>query len=99
VDSDCYIVICRFKHWDVNNEQLHEEWYSEKLQDPHLLSWMFKEFNALVPSTKLFLNDFMVYANGLMTQVGIQTEIDAKFIGIMHRLVAVLQTADAKAAE
>ncbi|ELU03049.1 hypothetical protein CAPTEDRAFT_54676, partial [Capitella teleta] len=52
----------RFAHYDVNNEQLHGQWYSGKLNDTDLLTWMFKEFHSLVPSAKLFVNDFSVFA-------------------------------------
>ncbi|ELT91934.1 hypothetical protein CAPTEDRAFT_216462 [Capitella teleta] len=52
----------RFAHYDVNNEQLHGQWYSGKLNDTDLLTWMFKEFHSLVPSAKLFVNDFAVFA-------------------------------------
>lgn len=59
----------RFSHWDVNNEQLHEAWYAEKLSQPNILSWMFDEFHKMVPSAQLFVNDFFVFATGLFTQV------------------------------
>jgi endo-1,4-beta-xylanase len=56
-------------HWDVNNEQLHQTWYDEKLGDRNLLSWVFKEFHKKDPKAKLFTNDFMVFYDGLMTMV------------------------------
>lgn len=49
----------RFKHWDVNNEMLHGNYYESTL-GPDASASMFKTAKALDPPAKLFVNDFNV---------------------------------------
>nr|KAG5708687.1 hypothetical protein BaRGS_034904 [Batillaria attramentaria] len=51
-------------HWDVNNENLHGQWYQETLHDPNYDIELFREAHKFAPHAKLFLNDFNVVAFG-----------------------------------
>ena len=64
-----YTICIRFSHWDVDNEQLHEAWYAEKLGQPDFLSRAFKFFHEMQPDVTLFTNDFNVFVTGMFTQV------------------------------
>jgi endo-1,4-beta-xylanase len=48
-----------FKHWDVNNEMLHGDYFSSQL-GAGVDSWMFKTAHDLDPGAKLFVNDYDV---------------------------------------
>ena len=60
--------VCRFQHWDVNNEMLHGWFYSDRLK-PGIRNWMFKAAHNADPNAKLFVNDFDVLATPTYTQV------------------------------
>ena len=51
----CYL---RLEHWDVNNENLHGDWYEQQTGNANVTMEMFNDVNALDPHTRLFLNDF-----------------------------------------
>lgn len=48
------------EHWDVNNENLHGDWYEKATGDPNITMKMFHDVHAVDPSAKLFLNEFGV---------------------------------------
>ncbi|XP_060607339.1 anti-sigma-I factor RsgI6-like [Ruditapes philippinarum] len=48
------------KHWDVNNENIHGDWYEQTTGDPNITMKMFHDAHAVDPNVKLFLNDFGV---------------------------------------
>jgi GH35 family endo-1,4-beta-xylanase len=50
----------RVKHWDVNNENIHGDWYEQTTGDPNITMKMFHDAHAVDPNVKLFLNDFGV---------------------------------------
>ncbi|XP_050395072.1 uncharacterized protein LOC126812937 isoform X1 [Patella vulgata] len=50
----------KVEHWDVNNENIHGNYYEEKTGYVNLTMWMFRETHKLDPKVKLFLNDFAV---------------------------------------
>ncbi|ESP02512.1 hypothetical protein LOTGIDRAFT_138310, partial [Lottia gigantea] len=56
-----------FQHWDVENENLHLHFYEEKLHDPDITEWMFREVKKLDSVTKLYLNDYGIVANKIST--------------------------------
>ncbi|XP_050414559.1 uncharacterized protein LOC126828654 isoform X1 [Patella vulgata] len=70
----------KFQHWDVENENLHLHFYEEKLQDPHITEWMFREVHKHDPHTQCFLNEYDVVAGGMTTQAykdqGLQFKAD-----------------------
>ncbi|KAL4219384.1 hypothetical protein ACF0H5_021964 [Mactra antiquata] len=53
------------EHWDVNNENLHGDWFEEKLHDPNITMKMFTDTHGVDPDVKLFLNDFGVMEHGM----------------------------------
>ena len=59
----------RFQHWDVNNEMLHGSYFSERLKPKNIRDWMFNKSKEMDPQAQLFLNDFDVIENGLLTKV------------------------------
>lgn len=48
------------KHWDVNNENIHGDWFEKATGNPNITMKMFHDINAIDPDVKLFLNDFGV---------------------------------------
>ena len=61
----------RLEHRDVNNENLHGQWYQDRLQDPEYNLELFRIAHHHDPSVKLFLNDYNVVASGYSTNVSI----------------------------
>ena len=53
------------EHWDVNNENLHGDWYEQALNDPDVTPQMFEDVNAIDSDVKLFLNEFGVLENNM----------------------------------
>ncbi|KAK6194979.1 hypothetical protein SNE40_000501 [Patella caerulea] len=54
----------KFQHWDVENENLHLHFYEDKLRDPHITEWMFREIHRLDPGTQRYLNDYSIVSGG-----------------------------------
>ncbi|KAK7099607.1 uncharacterized protein [Littorina saxatilis] len=55
------------EHWDVNNENLHGQWYQTRLDEPDYNLQLFRIANHQDPSVKLFLNDYSVVSQGWST--------------------------------
>ena len=53
-----YIYLFRLRHWDVNNENLHGDFYETKLQNANITMDMFRKVHSIDPDVELFLNDF-----------------------------------------
>ena len=62
-------------HWDVNNEQLHGDFYEQKTRDVNLTSQMFHEVRARDSDVTLFLNDYNIVNMGSYTQVRSKPEM------------------------
>lgn len=60
---------CRLPHWDVNNENVHGDFYAQKLHDPDITVWMFNEAHNADPNSLLFLNDYNVVSQNEATVV------------------------------
>ncbi|ELT99830.1 hypothetical protein CAPTEDRAFT_180458 [Capitella teleta] len=58
----------KLPHWDVNNEQLHGDFFEKKTGDPDYLTKAFQMAHLFDPSVKLFTNDFNVVAGSGLTQ-------------------------------
>nr|KAG5692762.1 hypothetical protein BaRGS_009378 [Batillaria attramentaria] len=56
------------EHWDVNNENLHGQWYQDRLHDPDYNLELFRIAHHADPNVKLFLNDYSVVASGSFTE-------------------------------
>ena len=56
-------------HWDVNNEQLHGQFFETSSGNPWILSYMFLETRARDSDVTLFLNDYNIVSSGVKTQV------------------------------
>ena len=52
----------RLEHWDVNNENLHGDFYERQTGDANTTMQMFHDVHALDPAVKLCLNDFGIIA-------------------------------------
>uniref|UniRef100_A0A194AL08 Putative endo-1,4-beta-xylanase A-like protein isoform X2 n=1 Tax=Pinctada fucata TaxID=50426 RepID=A0A194AL08_PINFU len=50
----------KLQHWDVNNENLHGDFYERHTGNPDITNDMFSWIHTLEPGVKLFLNDFNV---------------------------------------
>lgn len=55
------------EHWDVNNENLHDQWYENRLMDRDYDLELFRVMHQIDPYPKLFLNDYGVVATGATT--------------------------------
>lgn len=63
-------------HWDVNNENLHGDYFERRLHNPNITSSMFKWIHQLEPGVKLFLNDYnIVNSNTYTTAYKMQAKI------------------------
>ena len=67
-----FIIFFRLEHWDVNNENLHGQWFQNRLNDPGYNVELFREAHQVDPNIKLFLNDYNVVANWASTGVSYQ---------------------------
>ncbi|XP_064603715.1 uncharacterized protein LOC135469112 [Liolophura sinensis] len=56
------------KHWDVNNELLHGNWYETKLNDTEYTKDVFRMIHHWDPNVKLFLNDYNTVGSGGATE-------------------------------
>ncbi|XP_062583009.1 anti-sigma-I factor RsgI6-like [Saccostrea cucullata] len=50
----------KLEHWDVNNENLHGDWFERHTRDPDITEKMFQWIHQHEPNVKLFLNDYEV---------------------------------------
>ena len=55
-----FIFFYRLEHWDVNNENLHGDYYEQRTGDPNITMEMFRDIHAVDQDVKLFLNDFAI---------------------------------------
>lgn len=60
---------CSLEHWDVNNENLHGQFFQNRLNDTDYNLELFRIARAADPKPKLFLNDYNVVATGYSTDV------------------------------
>lgn len=51
------------EHWDVNNENLHGDWYEKATGNANITAKMFHDVHAVDPKVKLFLNDYGIMEN------------------------------------
>eukprot|EP00105_Crassostrea_gigas_P010616 XP_011425963.1 PREDICTED: uncharacterized protein LOC105327293 isoform X1 [Crassostrea gigas] len=57
----------KLEHWDVNNENLHGDWYERHTADPDITEKMFQWIHNQEPGVKLFLNDYQVITSSAET--------------------------------
>lgn len=62
-------VLGRLEHWDVNNENLHGQWFQNRLNDFNYDLEIFREMYTADQNVKLFLNDYDVVGGGGATGV------------------------------
>ena len=58
-----YISLCytyRVEHWDVNNENVHFDFFENGTGNINITADMFKEIRKFDPKVKLFLNDYNI---------------------------------------
>lgn len=59
----------RLEHWDVNNENVHGNFYEEATGHVNITMDIFSAVRSMDPKPKLFLNDFAIVSSGQFTQV------------------------------
>ncbi|XP_021346287.1 uncharacterized protein LOC110445816 [Mizuhopecten yessoensis] len=57
----------RLAHWDVNNENLHDDFFERTTGNINITMDMFRDVHTAEPNTQLFLNDFGVVNQGRYT--------------------------------
>ena len=62
-------ILYSVEHWDVNNENLHNFYFQNKLHDMDYNLDIFRQAHQAGPNVKLFLNEYDVVAGGAMTEV------------------------------
>ena len=60
-------------HWDVNNENLHGDFYERHTGDPNITNKMFQWIHNQDQSVKLFLNDFNAVTGSDVTTVSMHS--------------------------
>ena len=68
-ESIWYLFPIRLVHWDVNNENLHGDWFEKNSTDPDITLKMFQWIHDQEPETKLFLNDYSAIPQPAITTV------------------------------
>ena len=63
-NSPLIMIQFRLEHWDVNNENLHGDFYERHTGSPNITMQMFRDIHNVDRSVKLFLNDFGVIEGG-----------------------------------
>ena len=56
----------------MNNENLHGQWFQDKLHDPSYNVQVFRIAHDADPTMKLFLNEYSVVASGGSTNVSVE---------------------------
>ena len=56
-------------HWDVNNEQLHGDFFENRTGDIDVLTKLLQEVNNQDSEAKLFLNDYNILNRGSSARV------------------------------
>ena len=54
------VAVQRLEHWDVNNENLHGDFYEQRTGNPNITMKMFRDIHSVDQNVKLFLNDFSI---------------------------------------
>ena len=54
----------RVEHWDVNNENLHGDFYERHTGNPNITMQMFRDIQNVDQNVKLFLNEFGIVEGG-----------------------------------
>ena len=57
-------------HWDVNNEMLHGNFFTERTGDPDIRVKMFQWAQDRDPSTKKFVNDYEILNSQQLDKYG-----------------------------
>ena len=68
--STSFLFCFSLEHWNVNNENLHGDFFEKKTGDANITMKMFEDVHATEPTVKLFLNDY-----GIMEARGCQKAI------------------------
>ena len=62
-------MLLRLEHWDVNNEDLHGDWYERHTGDPDITEKMFQWIHNQESQVKLFLNEYNIISSSTETTV------------------------------
>ncbi|KAL4218791.1 hypothetical protein ACF0H5_021378 [Mactra antiquata] len=63
------------EHWDVNNENLHGDWYEQHTGDPNITMKMFRDTHSVDHNVKLFLNDYGIMESGMALPLANQAKL------------------------
>ena len=65
----------RLEHWDVNNENLHGDFYERHTGNPNITMKMFRDIHNVDPNAKLFLNDFAIVAKSSSNKATVRNSL------------------------
>ena len=86
----------RVEHWDVNNENLHGDFYERHTGNPNITMQMFRDIHNVDQNVKLFLNEFGIVegGNGNVATVskGLQNSLNMRFPTMWYVRPAKAQT-------
>lgn len=63
-------ILLRLEHWDVNNENLHGDFYERQTGNPNITMKMFQDIHQVDQNVKLFLNEFAIVEGDKATVYG-----------------------------
>ncbi|KAH3797048.1 hypothetical protein DPMN_150623 [Dreissena polymorpha] len=53
------------RHWDVNNDNLHFDFYEQRTRDPNITMKMFSSVHKVDPNVQLFLTDYGIMVHNM----------------------------------
>lgn len=78
----------RVEHWDVNNEDIHGDFFEQATGNANITMKMFHDSHNVDPHVKLFLNDYGIMENtATMVNTYIQYTLDIAICGIYDILL------------
>ncbi|XP_056008702.1 anti-sigma-I factor RsgI6-like [Ostrea edulis] len=70
------------EHWDVNNENMHGDYFERHTGDPDITAKMFQWIHSEEPNVKLFINEYNIITNSQSTTATRNQAIQLRNMGI-----------------